>query len=144
LNMPKKRKADSEQVASPETTATPAPAKKRVSATAKSAAATHKSPAKRTAKKPAAPEAVDTAAPAVAEPDYIATVLEVVETTIIDEKPVITTAATPVMIDPVAAREEIARIAYSYWVARDFAPGDPLQDWLRAESEFYARHYATA
>lgn len=143
--MPKKQKAENEQVASTETTANPAPAKKRAATTAKSAAATHKSSAKRpAAKKPAVTEPAETAAQPGVEPDYIATVLEVVETTTIEEKQAVEPVAKSVITDPVAAREEIARIAYSYWEARNFAPGDPLLDWLRAEEEFRSRQYAIA
>lgn len=34
-----------------------------------------------------------------------------------------------------ADREQIARLAYSYWVARGFQGGSPDEDWLRAEEE---------
>jgi len=43
---------------------------------------------------------------------------------------------------PVAAaptQQQIAALAYSYWVARGFEPGDPEQDWLRAERELSAK-----
>jgi Protein of unknown function (DUF2934) len=36
-------------------------------------------------------------------------------------------------------REEIARIAYSYWLARGCVGGDPVEDWVRAESEYRQR-----
>ena len=29
--------------------------------------------------------------------------------------------------------EEIARLAYSYWDARGYRGGSPLEDWFRAE-----------
>jgi uncharacterized phage protein gp47/JayE len=29
--------------------------------------------------------------------------------------------------------EEIARLAYSYWEARGYRGGSPLEDWFRAE-----------
>lgn len=32
-------------------------------------------------------------------------------------------------------REEIAKLAYSYWVARGYKGGSPEEDWLRAERE---------
>jgi hypothetical protein len=35
-------------------------------------------------------------------------------------------------------REEIARMAYRYWQARGCTGGDPLEDWVRAENEYYA------
>jgi hypothetical protein len=44
--------------------------------------------------------------------------------------------AAPVAADP---REEIARIAYSYWQARGCVGGDPLEDWVRAENEYRQR-----
>jgi hypothetical protein len=37
------------------------------------------------------------------------------------------------------SREEIARIAYGYWVARGYVAGDPLEDWVRAENEYRQR-----
>jgi hypothetical protein len=38
-------------------------------------------------------------------------------------------------VDP---REEIARLAYGYWLARGCTGGDPVEDWVRAENEYYA------
>jgi hypothetical protein len=35
----------------------------------------------------------------------------------------------------VAEREEIARLAHSYWQARGCPLGSPDEDWLRAEAE---------
>jgi Protein of unknown function (DUF2934) len=40
----------------------------------------------------------------------------------------VTESATP-------AREEIAQLAYSYWVARGQPYGSPEEDWLRAEQD---------
>jgi hypothetical protein len=36
------------------------------------------------------------------------------------------------------AFEDIARLAYSYWQARDGQNGSPEEDWLRAERELSA------
>ncbi len=36
-------------------------------------------------------------------------------------------------------REEIARLAYSYWEARGCQGGCPEDDWIRAESELRSR-----
>ncbi len=36
-------------------------------------------------------------------------------------------------------REEIERLAYSYWEARGCPENSPEEDWHRAESEFLAR-----
>ncbi len=42
--------------------------------------------------------------------------------------------------DPLRSeREEVARLAYSYWVARGRQGGSPEDDWLRAEAEYRAR-----
>jgi hypothetical protein len=36
-------------------------------------------------------------------------------------------------------REEIAALAYSYWVIRGYQGGCPEEDWLRAEQELHQR-----
>jgi hypothetical protein len=42
-------------------------------------------------------------------------------------------AVPAVMENP---QEAISKIAYGYWVARGFQPGNPTEDWLRAEQEY--------
>jgi hypothetical protein len=42
---------------------------------------------------------------------------------------------SPVMPKRDITHEEIAQLAYSYWVAREYANGSSEQDWLRAERE---------
>jgi hypothetical protein len=37
------------------------------------------------------------------------------------------------------AQEEIAALAYSYWVTRGYHGGSPEEDWLRAERELHQR-----
>ena len=39
----------------------------------------------------------------------------------------------------VSEREQIARLAYSYWEARGRQGGSPEEDWSRAEREFHSR-----
>jgi hypothetical protein len=61
---------------------------------------------------------------------------------------------TPVVapvIQPVAApkarqvsREEIAKLAHSYWVARGHANGSPEEDWFRAERQLTQAAFAQA
>lgn len=43
-----------------------------------------------------------------------------------------------------AERGEIERVAYGYWEQRGFQPGDPFEDWLRAEAEVRARRRVLA
>jgi len=40
-------------------------------------------------------------------------------------------------VDP--DREEVARLAYTYWESRGFEGGSPEQDWFRAEQEIRER-----
>jgi len=51
--------------------------------------------------------------------------------------------ATPtvpeVQAEPVLDSREVARLAYSYWVARNFQPGSQVEDWFRAENELRQR-----
>jgi hypothetical protein len=42
---------------------------------------------------------------------------------------------TEVVLDNCPSHEDIAALAYSYWVARGFQDGSPEEDWLRAERE---------
>jgi hypothetical protein len=37
-------------------------------------------------------------------------------------------------------REEVARLAYSYWEARGCRGGSPWEDWFRAERELRERN----
>jgi hypothetical protein len=37
------------------------------------------------------------------------------------------------------SQEEIAKLAYSYYVARGYQPGNPAEDWFRAVTELRAR-----
>ena len=43
---------------------------------------------------------------------------------------------TEVVLDNCPSHEDIAALAYSYWVARGFQDGSPEEDWLRAEQEW--------
>lgn len=36
------------------------------------------------------------------------------------------------------SKEDIARLAYSFWQARGCQGGSPEEDWFRAEREWYA------
>ena len=48
-------------------------------------------------------------------------------------------ASNPVPLDPIAEREEIARLAYFLWEARGRQGGSPEEDWYRAEQEILKR-----
>src|SRR6266542_6710551 len=41
--------------------------------------------------------------------------------------------------DSTPSRDEIAELAYSYWVARGCQSGSPEEDWRRAEQELRGR-----
>jgi hypothetical protein len=55
------------------------------------------------------------------------------------------TKATPALPAVETAQEavldhnEVARLAYSYWVARNYQHGSSVEDWLRAERELLGR-----
>jgi hypothetical protein len=91
----------------PSAGAAPAPTRRRA---ATSSAATSR---KRTAAEP------------VTEPTpVVASVTEIVMETVTVES---------VVIEP--AHEQIAALAYLYWVGRGYQGGSPEEDWLRAEQE---------
>jgi hypothetical protein len=46
----------------------------------------------------------------------------------------VVTAAENVAL-PQHSREDVAKLAYSYWVARGYSHGQADEDWLRAEAE---------
>jgi hypothetical protein len=50
-------------------------------------------------------------------------------------EPVSETSADPATSAYRPTREDIAALAYSYWVARGYRDGSPEEDWLRAERE---------
>jgi hypothetical protein len=55
-----------------------------------------------------------------------------------------TTAMPAATVESVAApyspaQQEIAALAYSYWVTRGYRGGCPEEDWLRAEQELHRR-----
>jgi len=50
----------------------------------------------------------------------------------------------PRVTKEVVDRQAIARLAYSYWVARGYTGGSAEEDWLRAERELRAGHAAAA
>jgi hypothetical protein len=58
-------------------------------------------------------------------------------------RPAATTTAAAVVESVVAPysplQEEIAALAYSYWVTRGYQGGCPEEDWLRAEQELHQR-----
>jgi len=56
----------------------------------------------------------------------------------VSERKVSPAAVTHTM-DPIAFRDAVARLAYSYWEARGCKGGSPEADWIRAERELRAK-----
>lgn len=59
-------------------------------------------------------------------------------------RPATANEAKAVTVETVAVRyspapEEIAELAYSYWVSRGYPGGSSEEDWLRAEQELLQR-----
>jgi DUF2934 family protein len=50
----------------------------------------------------------------------------------------------PVHSNDLEDQQEVARLAYSYWLARGCPEGSPEADWLRAEQEVQQQHKSTA
>jgi len=48
--------------------------------------------------------------------------------------------AEPANANDLRDEEEVARLAYSYWLARGCPEGSPEEDWLRAEQEVLQQH----
>jgi hypothetical protein len=154
--MPKKQKAEIDPMQAADSTAAPAPAKKPAAPKAKSAAATHKTAANRgtrSATKKTASESPEAQMQEVVELvgqvpiSVVEESVEIIETPVaaaVVEAGVPDETALPEYCEPGTPeeREEVARIAYSYYVTRNFAPGDPLVDWLRAEEEYRSRRLA--
>lgn len=80
----------------------------------------------------AAAAAASSASPEAAIIDSAGVVAPAVETSL-SKTPVTETAPRT------ATREEIAKLAHSYWAARGYAHGFAEEDWLRAERELNGR-----
>ncbi len=136
--MAKKHKAEIEPVVSSEGGTAAAPAKK-VKTSAKSAAATHKAPARRTAKTPAKEAEGAGVEKMVATPVVSGLGLE---TAVAAPEPAKVHESLGNLAEAVSESpdwNEVATLAYSYYEARGYTPGDPLHDWLRAEAELSER-----
>ncbi|MGE5488127.1 MAG: DUF2934 domain-containing protein [bacterium] len=112
--MAERKRKESGSASARERTGTPA--RRRAPARAKSAAATTEAAA------PAINESGDAAISQASKPSDI------------------TPELTP--FDPVAEREEIARLAYAYYEARGGKGGSAEEDWFRAEQELRRRRAA--
>lgn len=70
-----------------------------------------------------------------------------ITSTIVDPVGVLTPAVEPEPLNAMAAaskprevtHEEVAKLAYSYWIARGYGQGGAEQDWLRAERELNSK-----
>jgi len=89
--------------------------------------------------------AVTEAAPVERESVRAAAVTVGSGSVIVDAVGLVSAVETPSVVtsQPAARREatqqEIAELAYSYWIARGYGHGNAEQDWLRAERELRQR-----
>ncbi len=118
-------------------------AKKQVVSTITASAA---APARAAAKAPAktaakAPEKVPVKTRTTAAKHSKAVVAEVVVAEAVVPEVVATAPVAVAAPAPVAenAHEAISKIAYGYWVARGYASGNPVEDWVRAEREYLGK-----
>lgn len=146
--MPSKKAVQSEAVVSPASAFAPAPvvakskvARKRVTAKATEtgeAVATAPASKKSTgARKKAAVVADTTTVAAVTHRHKKQEVVSPVAESSVPSNG----SAAPVTFEP--SHDEVAGLAYSYYVARGYQPGDPAADWFRAVTELKQRHLAS-
>ena len=62
-------------------------------------------------------------------------------TKLLDDEPGIVSVEEMDAADELSAptQDEIARLAYSYWEARGYQGGSPVEDWKQAEEELKQR-----
>lgn len=56
----------------------------------------------------------------------------------------VSSAAGAPSYEPISEREEIAKLAYSFYLERGGQAGSAEEDWVRAEQEFQRRRQASA
>lgn len=56
----------------------------------------------------------------------------------------VSSAASAPSYEPISEREEIAKLAYSFYLERGGQAGSAEEDWIRAEQEFQRRREASA
>lgn len=125
------------QVVSTITASAAAPARAAAKAPAKTAAkAPEKAPVKTrtTAAKHSKAVVAEVVVPEVVVPEVVAA--EVVVPEVVATAPVAVAAPVAVVEN---AHEAISKIAYGYWVARGYASGNPVEDWVRAEREYLGK-----
>ncbi len=54
-----------------------------------------------------------------------------------------TAVGAAVDTEPISEREEIAKLAYCFWLDRGGQGGSAEEDWVRAEQEFHRRREAS-
>ena len=128
--MPKTRKIEAAEVTQAGATAPVSVRRRTATGSGARKAAT---PRTRTSQDIPAPAAEEAAAVAPAEIliERVTIAGEVVETPVA----VVETPVIEVAVGAEPTREQIAALAYSYWVNRGYQGGSPEQDWLYAERE---------
>jgi hypothetical protein len=54
-------------------------------------------------------------------------------------EPAVAVAVVETIVSPAASHDDIAKLAYSYWLERGCQGGSPEEDWTRAERELLGK-----
>ena len=140
----KKTQKNAEENAAPESAMTPEVSKPRASRSSKSKSS-ESSETGSVKHRKSATKAVSAPAAAVSEVKSMAAAAGAEQTVPVVSVPVVTAEPAVATSNPEIAatqhavsQEQIAQLAYSYWVERGYTPGSPEEDWLRAEQELKA------
>jgi hypothetical protein len=137
--MPSKKAVKSESIVSPLSDLSPAkaPRKRTTAKSSVAAPATMEKPARAAATRKKAAVAADTPVAAVTHRHK-----KQESITQFDDAAVAVAAPTPApAYEP--SYDEVAKLAYSYYVARGYQSGDQASDWFRAIQELKQRHAAS-
>jgi hypothetical protein len=134
-------KSETAAAGSPAVDAVPAkPVRKRATSSSKKAATTTEAPAPVSAEKKSRASSASTSKKKPAVEAAAVTHRHKKQESAPPQESTVTLAALVTPYEP--SHDEVAKLAYSYYEARGYQPGDPRTDWFRAVQELKARHAA--